>query len=171
MKGLTKDELTRLLSVVKRENEMHYLAILLAFNHGLRVSEVTGMRAGQVKDGYLTVERLKGSLKTVQALLPNEKEILKNILPSVQNEDRIFNFGPRWFQKLMHYYGEKAGIPYHKCTPHKLKHTTAILSLKGGMKLNEVQARLGHKSLASTGMYLKVSDDEADQAFERAVTI
>jgi integrase len=167
MKSLTKDELARLLSVIKGENREHYLAALLSFNHGLRVGELTDLRTGQIKDGFVTVERLKGSLKTTQALIGDEKELL-----SLQfgKGDRVFSFGIRWFQKLMHRYGEKAGIPYHKATPHKLKHTCAMLGLAGGMKINEVQIRLGHKSLASTGAYLKLSDEEGDRAFEKALT-
>jgi integrase/recombinase XerD len=167
MKSLDKNELIRLLEAAK-VNKVHYLAILIAYSHGLRASEVTQMRGSQVKDGYLTVERLKGSLKTVQPLLV-EREAVEKLAASVGLTGRLFPFSTRWFQKLMHRYGKLAGIPYHKCSPHKLKHTTAMLALEGGMKLNEVQAYLGHKSLSSTGQYLKVNDDQASKAFAKAV--
>jgi integrase len=169
MNSLTQDELARLLKV-SESAPLHRLAILVAFNHGLRASEVTTMTGGQVKDGYLRVKRLKGSLETIQRLLPNEKE-LELISASVGNEGRIFNFSSRWFQKLMNRYGKMAGIPAHKSHPHSLKHSCAMLGLEGGMKINEVQAYLGHKSLASTGQYLKVNDETASLAFAAAVGV
>jgi integrase/recombinase XerD len=167
MKSLDKNELIRLLEAAKI-NKVHYLAILIAYSHGLRASEVTQMRGSQVKDGYLTVERLKGSLKTVQPILI-EREAIEKLAVSVGLTGRLFPFSTRWFQKLMHRYGKLAGIPYHKARCHTLKHTCAMLALEGGMKLNEVQAYLGHKSLSSTGQYLKVNDDQASKAFAKAV--
>ena len=169
MKSLNKDELSRLLQVAKERSLLHYLAILMSFNHGLRVSELTQLRAGQIKDGYLTVQRLKGSLKTVQPLVHPEGEVLKILYPSVDPSERLFKFSARWMQKLMHKYGELAGIPYHKSHPHILKTTCGTLGLKSGMKINEVQTYLGHKSLASTGAYLVVDDDEASEAFGKAL--
>lgn len=127
------------------------------------------MRGYQIRDGYLTVPRLKGSLPTVQPLLGEERQLLESLSASVGLQNRLFPFTSRTFQNIMHRYGGVAGIPYHKCTPHKLKHTCAMLALKGGIKINELQAYLGHKSMSSTGMYLKEDDDTASKAFAKAV--
>lgn len=44
--------------------------ILLAYRHGLRASEVCGLRLADVnmKDGAISIRRLKGSLRTGQPL-------------------------------------------------------------------------------------------------------
>jgi len=167
--SLTKDELKRLLSAAKEENQLHWLAIIVAFTHGLRASEVCEMTAVQIKDGYLTVKRKKGSLQTTQKLIGEETEPLESLVFGRDKNFRLFPWSTRWFQKLVHKYGEKAGIPYHKSTPHKLKHTCAMLGIEGGIKIHELQQKLGHKNLDSTGQYLKINDDQAGEAWRKAV--
>ena len=60
-------------------------------------------------------------------------------------------------------------MPEHKLNPHVLKHTAAMHMIKkAGIEM--VRRRLGHKSIASTGAYLKVNDQEADAAYEEAIS-
>ena len=60
--------------------------ILIAFRHGMRASEVCGLELKDVdlKNGEITIRRLKGSLKTTQPLadlqgqpLLSEKRVLR----------------------------------------------------------------------------------------------
>jgi integrase len=76
MKSLSKDELNRLLDIAKRHNERDYLAILVCFNHGLRISELIALDKTNVVGQHLVVSRLKGSKRTTQPLLDNEREAL-----------------------------------------------------------------------------------------------
>jgi integrase/recombinase XerD len=48
--------------------------------------------------------------------------------------------------------------------PHITRHTMASLLLDSGVELTEVQRMLRHRSIASTGMYAKVSDPKYRQA-------
>ncbi|MGE0407457.1 MAG: tyrosine-type recombinase/integrase, partial [Candidatus Korobacteraceae bacterium] len=72
MQHLTRDELHSLLHHARAESERDWLMILVAFWHGLRASEVTKLERSQIADGFLTVQRLKGSLKTTQPLVSHE---------------------------------------------------------------------------------------------------
>jgi integrase len=164
MRHLTKDELLALLSVAGLQDRLMFT---LAANHGLRVSETINLTMENFKDGYLTVQRLKGSLRTSQKLLPNETALLAEYKPSP--DGRLFPFCRRTALRHIKAVGAKAGIPAHKLFNHALKHTTAMLGLKGGMDIPSLQAYLGHKSGASTLMYLKVDDDEASKAFAAAI--
>lgn len=170
--ALDRDELKRLLEAAKAD-ELHYLAIVTAFTHGLRPSEICEMTAEQVKDGYLTVPRKKGSEETYQEIIGPEKELLEKrayiVRKSFGPKGRLFPWSTRWFQKLLHKYGEKAGLPEHKCTPHKLKHTCAMLAVESGMKIHELKVKLGHKSLDSTAQYLRITQKQADDAWAKAV--
>ena len=75
----------------------------------------------------------------------------------------------RWtFNRRMKEYGIEAGLPEHLLHAHTLKHTCAQLGLDGGMKINEVQKRLGHKNGGNTLKYLAVSDSVAAKAFAAA---
>jgi len=76
MKHLTRDELRALLTVAKAHSERDHLMILTGFWHGLRCSEIVKMRGTQIQDGHMTVQRLKGSLKTTQPLVSNADPLL-----------------------------------------------------------------------------------------------
>lgn len=149
---------------------MYRLMITLAFNHGLRISETLSLTRANFKGGYLIIQRLKGSEKTVQKVLPDEQALLANYIGTLTGSDeKLFPISRQAAWKMMKKLGLRNGVPAHKCSNHALKHTCAIAGLRGGMKINEVQKRLGHKSGASTMMYLKIDDETADRAFEKAM--
>ncbi len=169
MKYLVKDELQAILEKAKEHSSMCHLLILLAFNHGLRVSEVLALTKDNFQDGYLKVQRLKGSCCTTQKLLPNEAALLAEYkIPAC---GRLFPIHRQTAWRHVKALGIAAGIPGFKCKPHALKHSCAMAGLKGGMSLPELQAYLGHRSLGSTGMYLKIDDDAASSAFATAIGV
>lgn len=170
MKNFTKDELTGLLSAAKAAGPMDYLLILLSVNHGLRVSEVLALTPANFKDGHIIVQRLKGSCKTSQRLLPNELAALNEYVVT-SPDGRLFPICRKTVWCRMKALGVKAGIDSIKMFPHALKHTTAMMGLRGGMKINELQTYLGHKSGASTMAYLRVGDEEASKAFASAIGV
>ena len=175
MQHLTKDELLRLLGAAKEDSARNWLMILVAFWHGLRASEVTELTSKNIKDGYITVQRLKGSMKTVQPLMVNPESLLneKAALEEIANLagiERLFPIGRQHFWTLMQKYGAMAGIPKHRVFPHVLKHTCAMLTIKKA-GIENVRQYLGHKSISSTGAYLKVSDEEASEAIALAAEV
>lgn len=173
MAALKDSELKALLTVARAHNERHWLLLLLAYHHGLRVSEVIGLTKANFKTGFLTVQRLKGSNRTTQALvshsdaLLDEKMALEALLATIGPKDRLFDITRFGVNYIVKRYGAEAHIPEHKLHVHVLKHTCAMVAIKGGIE--KARVRLGHKSIASTGEYLKVSDQEADRAYAAAV--
>ena len=168
MKHLTKDELSKMLAVAQSSGPLDYLIILLAFNHGFRVSEVLSLTSENFVDGHVIVQRLKGSCKTTQKLLPNEAGLITDLLTHRSPGERLFPFCRKTAWLHVKQIGVAAGIESFRCFPHALKHTCAMTGLAGGMKINEVQTYLGHKSGASTMAYLRVDDDVACKAFAAA---
>lgn len=175
MHHITIDELRALLA--HTPDERWRAAILVTFWHGLRESETLALTPENFVDGHtkLVVQRLKGSRKTEHPLVRHafadldETRALTSLLSRTPRTERLFPWS-RWaFIKLMKRVGAKAGLPERKRHPHALKHGCARTGLAGGMKINELQAYLGHKSGASTMMYLRVNDDEASSAFGAAV--
>jgi integrase/recombinase XerD len=171
MQHITKDELRALVREIPTPRQK--LMIIVSFNHGLRVSETINLRGANIRDGYLTVQRLKGSEKTTQAFTHSddpdmdEFHALTMLSKTVRPDERLFPM-TRWgVYKLIRRAGTRAGIPSHKLYPHALKHGCAMAAIKVA-GIEYVRKRLGHKSIASTGQYLRVSDEEADKATEAA---
>lgn len=170
MHAITKDELKALLRAIP--NNRQRLMVLTTYLHGLRVSETLGLTGSNIRDGYITVQRLKGSLKTTQPLVRsadpelNEAEHLMVLADLAGPTGRLFSMTRDGFYKLMKRAGERAGIPSHKCHPHALKHGCAMATIGAGIE--NCRQYLGHRSISSTGEYLRVHDDEAAKAVSGA---
>ena len=176
MEALTEPELRAVLAAARASRERDFLMILVGYSHGLRAKEITKLRPADIRSGYVTVARLKGSERTTQPLLEsadplfNERAALFEFMRGRLDYAPLFNISVRQFERLFSRYCAQVGIPEHKRHPHVLKHSLAMHSLKRGAQINEVQAYLGHKSLGSTGMYLRVNDEEASSAVQRALS-
>ncbi len=175
---LTKDQLLSLLGEAKKHSERDWLLFTVCYLHGLRISEGLNLTPTNVRDGYLTVRRLKNSLKTVHPLivhdieLLNEKAALEHACLGLKTTDRIFKFGAgqgEWRRiqawKLMKRYGKAAGIPDHLLHPHILKHSCGMASIRQGIEFTKQY--LGHRSLASTGFYIQETDETACAAIQK----
>ena len=172
MKYLTLEEIKALNRQIP--NPRQRLAILMGFNHGLRVSEVLGLTKENIKDGYVNVQRLKGSLKTVQPFVRNkdpelsEAEMLEELYGTLKPKERLFPWTRNGMHKLIQRAGKRAGIPEHKLHFHALKHSCAMVSIDK-IGIQRVRTYLGHKSISSTGAYLVETDETASRAFAGAL--
>jgi integrase/recombinase XerD len=174
VEALSKLELLALLSTARAAKSRDWLMILVAYSHGLRASEVVSLQADAVKDGHLTVARLKGSLKTTQPLVSDENPLLDECsvlfayARSLHGKQRLFPITRQHFWRLVQRYAEAAEIPARKRHPHILKHTIALQTIHSA-GIENVRQYLGHKSIASTGAYLKKTDGEASAAIGAAL--
>jgi len=173
VQSLEKDQLLGLLAEAQKANREHWLMFLVGYWHGLRVSEILALTPAMIADGYLTVQRLKGSMRTTQPLIFDENPLLNEgdaLLEHIRNLDpsqRLFPLNRRQFDRLMVRYGKTAKVPRHLCHAHVLKHSIAMHTIKHA-GIENVRVYLGHRSIASTGAYLKVSDAAASSAIRTA---
>lgn len=174
MESLSKPEMRAILSAARAHRERDWLMILVAFWHGLRASEVVAITANDIGDGYLTVRRLKGSMKTVQPLIEhedpifNERSALVEYMLGMRGNQKVFAVARSTFWRVVQMHAKAAGIPKHKAHPHILKHTIAMQSIQSA-GIENTRQWLGHKSMSSTGEYLRVSDGQAATAVSRAL--
>lgn len=172
--SLTHDQLRKLLEMARARRERDWLMILVAYNHGLRASEVVSIVADDVRDGFLTVRRLKGSLKTEQPLvchsdpLFDEASTLSALARNQCGNQRLFPRTRQRFWQIFREHAKAAGIPRRLSHPHIAKHTLAMQMI-GTAGIENTRQYLGHRSISSTGAYLKVSDKEASEAAKRAL--
>jgi integrase len=174
MQYLGKVELLRFFDEAKRTRERDWLMFLVAYQHGLRASEVVTLMPDMVVGGELAVQRLKGSEFTVQPLVEDVEPLLSERLPleilaqHTPPASPLFPFSRVHYFRLFRKYAKRAGLPAHKQHPHALKHSIAMHTIEVA-GIHNVRAYLGHKSIASTGAYLKVSDADASAAIGRAL--
>jgi type 1 fimbriae regulatory protein FimB len=172
--ALSREQLLSLLRCARASRERDWLMILVAFSHGLRASEVIGLTRDDIADGHLNLQRLKGSLRTVQPLMEdadpllNESQALADYAASFLGNQRLFPVSRQRFWQIMQQHCRTARIPERLRHPHVLKHTIAMQTIPSA-GIENVQQYLGHKSISSTGAYLKVSDAVASSKIADAL--
>lgn len=147
------------------------LMFTVTFNHGLRASETVGLTPDNVRDGYLDIQRLKGSRHTIQPLVEHANPLLNEksaLIELALKSTRLFPIGRKHFGKLFKRYAREAGIPAHLAHPHILKHSLANKLLKH-VDIADVKQYLGHARISSTAEYLKRDDQEASASAGRAL--
>ena len=173
LQSLAKDELLSFLKTARDERERDWLMFLVAYWHGLRASEVVHLQRTAIANGSLTVRRLKGSDTTTQPLIEdenpllNERAAIETLAQSCPPTSPMFPFSRVHYFRLFRKYAKRAGLPAHKWHPHTLKHSVARHHIRE-MGIENMRRYLGHKSMASTGEYLKVTDEEASAALARS---
>jgi hypothetical protein len=147
---LTRDQLRALLAEAQAHRERDWVLFLVSFWHGLRASEAVSLTPANFTDGFLTVQRLKGSMRTRQPLVEDPDEIL-NERAGVEawiaqhsaahgeaaRDRRLFPVSRFQFYRLVRRYGAAAGLPQHLCHPHVFKHSIAVVHRQGGNRKRE----------------------------------
>lgn len=172
--SLEKEEFLKLLAVAKRADEQTWLMMLVHFWHGLRNSEVRAITRDNVHRGRLVLERLKGSENCDQELIEDdnpllsEREPLTKLALNTPHGTPLFKMCRQTYWRHVRAHALAAGIHKDKAKTTVLKHTLATLMVEN-TPLNNVQRRLGHVSLASTGKYMKVKERSVDALVKGSV--
>lgn len=148
---LTKEELEKFFSVINKEYYYHLFKLMV--NTGMRISEVVNLKPDDItfiEDK--AVIAIKGKGNKERSIVVDRKIIDDAIQAGLFKKKRAI----RSIQNAFKRYLNKAGID-KEVTPHSLRHTFAILMLEKGVPLNVLQSVLGHESLTTTAIYLKIS--------------
>ena len=149
--------------------------MMLMLDSGMRVSEVIAVEADRIDWLHCTLtvmgkgrkERLVPfSAKTGQALL----EYARARAQALIRASHFFlgrtgkGLERNKIRKLVHHYGVKAEIHGVRLSPHTLRHTFAVLYVRGGGDSFSLQEILGHSTLEMTRRYVHLArHDIADQ--------
>jgi len=166
---LTPDEVDRLMAAARRTGRHGHrdaTLILIAYRHGLRVSELVALRWEQVdlKAGLLHVRRLKNGTDSTHPLRGPEIRALRRLRRDYPETPYVFvteRKGPLTtsaMRKIVTRAGELAGLafPVH---PHMLRHATGYKLANDGQDTRAIQHYLGHRNIQHTTRYTELAPD------------
>jgi len=158
---------------VGRSGHRDATLILVAFRHGLRISELVNLRWQQVdfKTGHLHVRRLKGSRPSVQPIVGDELRALRQLLRDNSESPFVFvtstgsSLTPDAARKVIRKAGENAKLqfPVH---PHMLRHGCGYYLANKGTDTRTIQDYLGHKNIHHTVRYTALSPQRFEGLWE-----
>lgn len=161
---LTREEVHLLLSTVSgsRNALRDKCMITISYIHGLRVSELTGLKIMDIDllSCKIFIRRLKNGFSTQHPLLKEEQELLEKWLRMRPPDSGEWLFPgkngkplrrQRIYQILTRY-GEMAGLPL-RIHPHMLRHGCGYELAEQGMDTRLIQDYLGHRNIRHTIHY------------------
>ena len=157
---LTAAEVDKLLKAARkrgRHGPRDGLMILMAYRHGLRVSELIGLRWSQVDftTARLTVHRLKGSTGSTHGIPGDELRELRKLRREHEEGSQFIFVSEHGvpmtadgFRRMLQRAGESCEMP--GLHPHMLRHSCGFSLADRGRDVREIQDYLGHKNIQNT---------------------
>jgi type 1 fimbriae regulatory protein FimB/type 1 fimbriae regulatory protein FimE len=166
---LTPDEVEKLLQAagkIGRHGARDRTLILLAYRHGLRVSELVALRWDQIdlKAGLVHVARLKNGLASTHPIRGPELRALRELRRDYPESPYLFvtergsPMTPATVRKLITRAGSLAKLPF-PIHPHMLRHSAGYKLANEGHDTRSIQQYLGHRNITHTVRYTELSPE------------
>jgi site-specific recombinase XerD len=178
MQPLTQAELLAVLKAAKDESQRDHALLLVCYSHAMRANECGKLLVSDinVKDWTIQVRRSKGSLDTVEKLMPHSNKLLDE-KKTIEQWLRVKPESPFMFPsrktgvlsrehvtRIFRHYAEMAGLPDTKRGIHSLKHSLGQNLADRGTDIKTMRVIMGHKLITSTQQYFSVTQAAADSA-------
>jgi site-specific recombinase XerD len=161
--ALSRQEVADLIQAT--ENLKYRTLFMVLYSAGLRLSEALQLQGQDIDSRRMKIHVREGKGSKDRYTLLSERllEQLRGYWRACRPKLWLFYghskfraLGTRTAQRAFATSRKQAGI--HKpATPHSLRHSFATHLLEGGTNLRDIQELLGHSSLSSTMIYLRVS--------------
>lgn len=168
---LSKEEVGRLIAACG--NLKHQTALSLAYGTGLRASEVTALKVGDIDSDRMTlrVEQGKGRKDRYAMLSPVLLDRLRVWWRVARAQGKMLDGGwlfpgldpldqlsTRQLNRAIHAAADLAGID-KRVSMHTLRHSYATHLLEQKADIRVIQVLLGHRKLDTTAIYTQVATD------------
>jgi len=143
-------------------NIKHRTMLQVLYGTGLRVSELVGLRIGDIDSdrNVITVRRGKGGKDRQVPLPPTLLEVLREYWKLYRPKEFLFEnrrsgaqMSERTVQAVFVQAKKASGIN-KKISAHTLRHSYATHLLEAGTDLLSIRNQLGHSNIATTTVYL-----------------
>lgn len=165
---LTAHEVSCMMDAVRSGSNgaRDYCLILLGFRHGMRISELLGLRYQDMDlhAGRISIQRLKNGFSTIHPLMPDELDAIR-IWSRVRSTWRgaagtevLFlsrkggAMSRQQAYRIIRSAGERAGT-VTSTTPHMLRHACGYELAERGADTRLIQDYLGHRNIRHTVRY------------------
>ena len=165
---LTEPEIERLMDAARQNRWGHRdaTAILVAYRHGLRASELVALRWDDIDftTGRLHVRRSKGGETAVHPLGGKELRALRRLQRESAKSLYLFvsergaPLSVAGYQRMVARAGRAAKFRF-LIHSHMLRHSTGYKLANDGHDSRAIQGYLGHRSLLSTQRYMALAPD------------
>ena len=165
---LTAKEVQAMMQAARQgpTGERDYCLILLAFRHGMRISELLDLhyRDLDLNEGRINVRRLKNGFSTIHPLRFDELEAIARWTQvragwkAAQKTNAIFisrrgtQLSRQQTYRIIRSAGEEAGTATHT-HPHMLRHACGYELAERGTDTRLIQDYLGHRNIRHTVRY------------------
>jgi type 1 fimbriae regulatory protein FimB/type 1 fimbriae regulatory protein FimE len=142
--------------------------ILMAYRHGLRVSELCTLTWDVVdlEAGRLRVHRVKGSDDSVQPLTGREIRALRRVKREDEGSKHVFTTERGALMTTSGFYKmlgrTAASIGMADVHPHLLRHACGFKLVNDGVDTRTLAAYLGHRQLQNTKIYTRMDAKRFD---------
>jgi integrase len=167
---LTPAEVDQLIAAARargrgRRAQRDAAAILIAYSHGLRVSELA-LRWSQfdLSEGVAHISRRKNGRPSTRPLRGPELRALRQLgrlWPEGQFVLQTEGGDPLTearFRKMLARTGEAGGFPW-RVHPHQLRHACGYRLANAGVDTRTMQAYLGHANISHSARYTELAAD------------
>lgn len=186
-KYLTIDESMALLDsitedVTNKNRSRDYCMITLFLNCGMRLSELAGIRMGDIEPTFKSLRVVgKGNKERIIYLNSSCQSALEAYLPDRlhlrkpgMGDDHLFlsrlgkGISIKTVQHIVKKYLDAAGLENKHYSTHKLRHTAATLMYQtGDVDIRVLKEILGHEQLNTTQIYTHVANKSIEEAMEK----
>ncbi|MCS6040165.1 type 1 fimbria switch DNA invertase FimE [Klebsiella pneumoniae subsp. pneumoniae] len=165
---LTAKEVQAMMQAARQgpTGERDYCLILLAFRHGMRISELLDLHYHDLdlREGRVNVRRLKNGFSTIHPLRFDEREAIERWSlvragwKAADKTDALFisrrgtALSRQQAYRIIRSAGENAGTVTHT-HPHMLRHACGYELAERGTDTRLIQDYLGHRNIRHTVRY------------------
>jgi len=153
------------------------LMLLVFYSTGMRLSELIGLKVGDIDFSRSTIKVL--GKRNKERIIPMTNELIDEFRiylneqnPIKKSDEYLFltDKGEKLYPKFVYNVVKKHLSPVtsiEKRSPHVLRHTFATHLLNQGADLNAIKELLGHTNLAATQVYTHNSIERLRQVYKK----
>ena len=166
---LTPNEVEELMRTAKKQGRYGHrnaTMILLAYRHGLRVSELCALKWNQIdfKQSLIHINRIKNGVASVHPVRGPELRALRKLKRETVQSSYLFvtergsPMTTAGFRKMLSRLAKTTTIEF-SIHPHMLRHACGYKLANEGHDTRSIQHYLGHKNIQHTVRYTELSPE------------